>query len=509
MTSRRRIVLAKTAILIAILPFLLWAYEYGPNPGYVGVPGENGGATCATSGCHTGTTNDPANKGSVTVTFPEGLTYTPGVLQKLSVTISDPVTTQKAAGFQLTARVAATPLTMAGILATLDNCTQVLCAQPNLQIYTYQNTSGASCKTGYTLQYIEQTGTQTDPPGSQGGYENSIAHGLPYTYNFTWTPPAANVGNITIYVAGNAGLGNPPTNVGDHIYANTYTLAPLGSATTPSLSSLAPNSAIAGSPAFTLTVNGSGFLNGATVLWNGTALVTTYVSGNQLTATVPAALIAAPGNANATIVDPGGTLSAPLRFIISAATPTIIGLIPNSLTVGGGQFTLTVNGSGFLPGCAVQWNGSALSTNYLGSTQITASVPANLVANVSSTSVAVINPGGTASNYLAFSITSSTGTSAISYFITTAVGTGFSGFNGDGGQGVIAQLAQPSAIAIDIAGNLYVADTYNNRIRRVTPVGIITTVAGTGGVGTNIPFNGAFSGDGGLLHRPRFSNRPA
>ena len=51
-----------------------------------------------------------------------------------------------------------------------------------------------------------------------------------YTYNFTWTPPATNVGNIAIYVAGNAGTGitavlpTPPT--GDHIYSNSYTLTP-------------------------------------------------------------------------------------------------------------------------------------------------------------------------------------------------------------------------------------------------------------------------------------------
>ncbi len=64
-------------------------------------------------------------------------------------------------------------------------------------------------------------------PGN-GGYENSIAHGLPYTYTFTWTPPATNVGNITIYVAANAGVGNPPSQTGDHIYSTQYTLTPFG-----------------------------------------------------------------------------------------------------------------------------------------------------------------------------------------------------------------------------------------------------------------------------------------
>jgi hypothetical protein len=94
MTRQRKIVFAKTAVVIGALPVLLWAYEYGPLPGYCGVPNENGGATCATVGCHTGTANDPNNKGSVVVNFPNGMTYTPGVTQQLSVTITDPATTQ-------------------------------------------------------------------------------------------------------------------------------------------------------------------------------------------------------------------------------------------------------------------------------------------------------------------------------------------------------------------------------------------------------------------------------
>src|SRR3984957_1366921 len=115
MTRRGKIVVAKSIVVVAALPVLLWAYSYGPDPGYVGVPGENGGATCATSGCHLGTANNPANKGGVTVSFPNGATYTPGVAQTLTVTISD--SAQNAAGFQLTARLASAPSTMAGSFA--------------------------------------------------------------------------------------------------------------------------------------------------------------------------------------------------------------------------------------------------------------------------------------------------------------------------------------------------------------------------------------------------------
>jgi hypothetical protein len=75
--------------------------------------------------------------------------------------------------------------------------------------------------------------------------------------------------------------------------------------------------------------------------------------------------------------------------------------------------------------------------------------------------------------------------------MTTIAGTGTSGFSGDGAAATGAQLYYPAKVAVDGAGNVYVADTNNHRIRKVTAAtGIITTVAGTGTSG--------FSGDGGI-----------
>jgi len=73
--------------------------------------------------------------------------------------------------------------------------------------------------------------------------------------------------------------------------------------------------------------------------------------------------------------------------------------------------------------------------------------------------------------------------------ITTVAGNGIDGFSGDGGLATSASLAFPIGVAVDVAGNIYIADGDNDRIRKVTPDGRITTVAGTG--------HGAFSGDGG------------
>lgn len=72
--------------------------------------------------------------------------------------------------------------------------------------------------------------------------------------------------------------------------------------------------------------------------------------------------------------------------------------------------------------------------------------------------------------------------------ITTVAGTGTPGFGGDGGAATSAQISRPREIAIDADGNLYLTDSGNNRIRKISPSGIITTIAGTG--------NEGFSGDG-------------
>ncbi|MFB3778173.1 MAG: hypothetical protein ACE141_11195 [Bryobacteraceae bacterium] len=73
--------------------------------------------------------------------------------------------------------------------------------------------------------------------------------------------------------------------------------------------------------------------------------------------------------------------------------------------------------------------------------------------------------------------------------ITTYAGDGVAGFAGDGGPASAARLSTPSRVAVDAAGNLYVADYWNFRIRRVSTRGTITTIAGDGSMGSG--------GDGG------------
>ncbi len=96
------------------------------------------------------------------------------------------------------------------------------------------------------------------------------------------------------------------------------TVTPPTTGTAPTIASLAPASATAGGAAFILTVNGSNFASNATIDWNGTAQTTTFVTGSQLTATIPAAAIAASGTVPVTVTNPavsggiygGGTTAA-------------------------------------------------------------------------------------------------------------------------------------------------------------------------------------------------------
>ena len=82
--------------------------------------------------------------------------------------------------------------------------------------------------------------------------------------------------------------------------------------------------------------------------------------------------------------------------------------------------------------------------------------------------------------------------------ISTVAGDGAEGFSGDGGPATAASLRWPTAVAVDAAGNLYIADNWNYRVRKVSPSGTISTVAGDGREG--------FSGDGGPATRASLSS---
>ena len=208
--------------------------------------------------------------------------------------------------------------------------------------------------------------------------------------------------------------------VGCNDYGNTFQV-PTGA----SIISLSPANVTAGSPQFTLTVVGRGFVAKTVVQWNGSTIATqllTDTAGNVtgITATVTASLVAKPGTAFVNTLSPhsgAGTngLSNSLAFIINPAgnpLPAVSSLSPSCAVAGGPAFTLTVAGSNFLPtsdpsgGSQVLWGAGGTQTmlTTVGTTsasQIQATVTNTLIANVGAANVSVFNPpapqGGTGS----------------------------------------------------------------------------------------------------------------
>ena len=113
--------------------------------------------------------------------------------------------------------------------------------------------------------------------------------------------------------------------------------------------------------------------------------------------------------------------------------------------------------------------------------------------NGSATEAEINNPQGVAVDVAGNLYFSDTGNERIRKVdttgkITTIAGNGTAGFSGDNGPALAAKLNNPAGLAVDASGNLYIADYYNNRIRKVDTSGTITTIAGTG--------TGVYNGDG-------------
>ena len=182
----------------------------------------------------------------------------------------------------------------------------------------------------------------------------------------------------------------------------------------PVLTSVSPTAAVAGGAGFTLTTNGTGFVLGSVVHWNGATRTTTFVSGTQLTAAIPASDIASAGTAQVTVVSPtpGGGTSSPVAFTIDNPAPgnpvpVVTSLSPAKVVAGSAAFDLIVTGTGFVQGATVQWNGTNRATTFVSTTQVQAAIAVVDVVDPVSVPVTVTNPAPTVgtSNALIFVVT--------------------------------------------------------------------------------------------------------
>jgi uncharacterized protein (TIGR03437 family) len=195
MSRDRKILYAKLAAILSAVPMVIIGHSAGPDPRKTGGPGDS---VCTE--CHLGS---PINdgRGSVEISFPGGLFYSPGEAQVWTVTVRGDG--QRTFGFQASARPASNDRNgQAGRFRALDASTFVLCEDGRLR-----PVNGA-CNVAAPLEFIEHSFPQ----------DSGI-------FRFEWTPPATDIGPVNVYLAGNAANANG-METGDRIYTSQYTLQP-------------------------------------------------------------------------------------------------------------------------------------------------------------------------------------------------------------------------------------------------------------------------------------------
>ena len=233
--------------------------------------------------------------------------------------------------------------------------------------------------------------------------------------------------------------------------------------------------------------------------FNGTNLS----DGGNLSGSATASLVLDPvatanaGGYDVVVTSAWGSVTSSVAALNVAYPPAITNQPVNLSSLAGNNVVLGVGVNGTLP-LAYQWqfdgtnlpngviytiagNGSAGFSNGTNAVSLATNTPLNwpygvavdahgnrFIADMDNQRIRMVNANGV---------------------ITTVAGTGASGYSGDGGSATNAMISYPTGVAVDANGNIFIADTDNQRIRMVNASGIITTVAGKGGSG--------YSGDGG------------
>lgn len=180
----------------------------------------------------------------------------------------------------------------------------------------------------------------------------------------------------------------------------------------PALASISPASALVGSGSLSIDLTGSGFVPSSVVTWNGAPRVTTFVSGTEVRAALPAADDSVGAIASVAVSNPipaGGT-SGTISFSVNNPTPSILSVTPASVEAGSPTTVLTISGTGFVTSSVLSLNGNALATKFVNSTQVIATLSTEDIASGQIAQLSVSNPvpGGGDSAKIPFNITSPT-----------------------------------------------------------------------------------------------------
>jgi hypothetical protein len=217
------------------------------------------------------------------------------------------------------------------------------------------------------------------------------------------TSLVAAAGNIAISVVNPDGQTSASGGAG----AGSMTLAVTNG--TPTISGLAPSTAVASAAATTVTITGTGFVAGSKALFQGSARPTEFKSSTELTITLNAGDLATPGAAAITVTNPppGGGSSNASSFTIAQQTPTppmLSSLSPSSAIVGSGPLLLSASGAAFLPSSVIYVNDQAQPTQYVSSAELTTTLTANTLAYTGPLEVRVTDPVAGSSSSLTLQV---------------------------------------------------------------------------------------------------------
>jgi hypothetical protein len=166
----------------------------------------------------------------------------------------------------------------------------------------------------------------------------------------------------------------------------------------PAIVNLSPSSVTEGGPAFTLLVNGSGFVPGAQVEIDGVVYPTDFISPNQLSVAVPSDVIAMAGQLSVQVIQPGG-ISNTSSLDVLPAPPVIISIAPDSAAAGSPATTVLITGSGFTSDTVVYIGGLPIPTIYLSPSQLFATIPASHLVAPGLVTLTAINSAGSSAPF--------------------------------------------------------------------------------------------------------------
>ncbi|MGH9687433.1 MAG: hypothetical protein ACRD5K_10100 [Candidatus Acidiferrales bacterium] len=300
------------------------------------------------------------------------------------------------------------PASIAGLLLALAGCggnsAPPYNQTPAISLIVPSNITAGS--QDFTL-IISGTGFVSTNKGTSFAYWNGSARSTNYnltTGQLQVTIPASDVtnpGSVQVTVI------NPPPGGGQAQAAATFQVEP-AQTNGPTISSIMPASAQLNAKPPQITINGSNFVSGDVVTFNGQLRPTPaamYVDQGQMTLQLSQTDTASIGSAGIAVGDSGLVLMSPsAKFAITAASapsPTVSSLSPSSAAAGAADLQVLVKGSGYEPNSTVLWNSVPVATAYLNGSAVMALVPAADLATQGTADVSVMTPapgGGTSGN---------------------------------------------------------------------------------------------------------------